>query len=100
MEPARAARGVRGAGRPSVAEVRGSAARHARHRARPRYAAITVNEGRGYFTRLRKLAVQEAGGAKLIVDPETRDVALFDLEVGSGRDKNLIGSRTAGGEAG
>jgi arylsulfatase A-like enzyme len=56
--------------------------------ARPRFAAITVNEGRGTLTRLRKIAVIESR-YKVIADLESGSAQLFDLERDPQESKDL-----------
>jgi len=56
--------------------------------ARPRLAAITVNEGRKYLTRLRKVVVIE-NRYKLIADLESGTAQLFDLERDPQESKDL-----------
>jgi len=55
-------------------------------------ASVTVNEGRRATTRLRKTATMEAGGLKLIADPDGGTIELFDLARDPGETRDLVGT--------
>jgi arylsulfatase A-like enzyme len=60
--------------------------------ARVRVSSIAVREGREGVTRLRKTAVMEPGGLKLIVDPDGGTVELYDLQRDPSETRNLVGA--------
>lgn len=64
-------------------------------RARQRFASVTVDEGGVDLTQLRKAAVVDAAGLKLIYDPSSGQGELYDLTADPSESRKISGTRPA-----